>query len=152
MIDLMTGRDVMRSALLCVSLVMCTACSAGDASHAERPEEADPFPGAPGDPGGHLHASGFEPGWTLDIYSDRMVYVGRYGEERVVTPPPEPLPQTDPAADPKERTWVAHTDAHDIKVRVVEEPCRGPSGRASDEFTVFLSVDGQEYRGCGSRT
>ena len=149
MIEPTTGREALRFVCVAMSILVCAGCSRGDAANAEAGHDADLFPGPPGDPGSLLHASGFEPGWTLDVYDDRMVYVGRYGEERVVTPPPEPLPTKDPDAEPKQRTWVAHTDTYDFKVRVVDEPCRDPRGGTPLPLTVYLSVGGQEYQGCG---
>lgn len=38
--------------------------------------------------GVEFRASGNEPGWTLEILADRLVFVGSYGAERAITPRP----------------------------------------------------------------
>lgn len=144
-----SGMNAVRLVFLFPILV---SCSSGEASNLNRATEEELLPVAPREKGAVLHAFGFEPAWTLDIYDDRMVYVGRYGEERVVTPPPELLAETDRKAEPPERTYIAHTDTYELRVRVVEELCRKPGGGAPLELTIHLYIDGQEYQGCGRRT
>lgn len=141
---------IKRMPIMIAALLALAACSTGEASNSET-SEAELLPATKTDSGSLLHASGFEPGWTLDIYPDRMVYVGRYGEERVVTPAPELLPRARGDAGDAERTYVAHTDSYEIRVHVLEQPCHDAGGRGPFEFTVVLDIGGQEYQGCGTR-
>jgi uncharacterized membrane protein len=148
MLDPAVGRTSVRLALVLVSALACARCG-GDA----HPDRNAPATTAPtrvrvlGAAGPRLHAVGFEPGWTLDIYEDSMVYVGRYGEERVVAPRPRRVAQSEAEG----ATYHVRSEGYEFRIRVFENPCRGPGGRGSSELTVVLEVDGQQYHGCGSR-
>jgi hypothetical protein len=55
-----------------------------------------------------FRASGNEPGWTLDILADRLVFVSHDGAERAITP--RPAPQREPESGAT--MYVAVTEAH----------------------------------------
>lgn len=141
------GRTAVRMALLVLSALTCARCRAVDRSGSGGAAAAPQYEAAFGGSRAYLHARGFAPGWTVDIYRDRMVYVGRYGEERVVTPAPARVRE----AHGEGMTYRAEASGYDLRVRVIEEPCRGPGGGPPSELTVYLTVDGQRYRGCGTR-
>lgn len=94
--------------------------------------------------GATFRATGFEPGWHLEIFPDSISYVLDYGKRSFSTP------VSDPKADPQqgETIYQVEGDTHSGQIRIVDEECTAPSGK---EFpnTVFLTMDGDEYRGCG---
>lgn len=146
------GRAIAHSALVLATAFTCAHCTGNDGPPADGPQDAPPAASAPREStfsgaGPLLHAMGFEPGWTLDIYPDSMVYVGRYGEERVVAPRPRRVAESDAAGT----TYHVRSGGYEFHIRVTEDRCEGPSGRDAAELTVVLQVDGQEYRGCGTR-
>ena len=147
-LDPAAGRTILRGTLALAAALVCATCTPESGPDGPGGTAAGPLRGgAFGDAGPLLHAMGFEPGWTLDIYADSMVYVGRYGEERVVAPRPRRVAESDAEGS----TYHVRTDAYEFQIRVLEDPCPGPSGRDASELTVVLEVDGQRYQGCGTR-
>ncbi|MGI9175589.1 MAG: YbaY family lipoprotein [Rhodothermales bacterium] len=91
-----------------------------------------------------FRAVGQEPGWTLEIVSDRwMHFTYDYGEREVFTPVPE-------AEETSERTtYHAVTEAHDLRVVIEDEACTDVMSGEAFETSVTVTLDGEAYRGCG---
>lgn len=88
---------------------------------------------------------GQEPGWLVDVDTDRQVrWVGQYGTVRFATPAPEIVEETDGTT-----VWRASTDGRDLTVRVVDEPCEDAMSGRPFTHTVTVQVDGEELHGCG---
>jgi uncharacterized membrane protein len=95
--------------------------------------------------GVEFRASGNEPGWTLDILAERLVFAGDYGTRRVTTP--RPAAQTDPTSS--ETVYRADTEAHRLTVRIRPAPCADSMSGERHPFSVEVELDGTTYRGCG---
>jgi uncharacterized membrane protein len=93
-----------------------------------------------------FRAIGQEPGWTLEIWDgERMEFVGDYGERRVTVPAPPP-------ETPDTEDYMAYrirTDAHTVEVIIVPTECQDVMSGQPFPATVTVTVDGDEYRGCG---
>ncbi|HKK94393.1 MAG TPA: hypothetical protein VJ925_13245 [Longimicrobiales bacterium] len=89
---------------------------------------------------------GQEPGWMLDIVPGEHIHFRYdYGEREVSLPVPDPETTRD-------RTiYHATTDAHDLRVEIRHTACTDVMSGQSFESTVTVTLDGQEYHGCGRR-
>ncbi|HSJ25687.1 MAG TPA: hypothetical protein VK929_13515 [Longimicrobiales bacterium] len=97
------------------------------------------------DRGAAWRGLGQEPGWTVEIHADSIVYVGDYGEHNVTMPAPEPV------RDGSRITWHATTASADLRVVFEELPCTDIMSGQEFHWTVTLTIDGRELRGCGRR-
>jgi heat shock protein HslJ len=95
--------------------------------------------------GVEFRASGNEPGWTLDVLVDRLVFAGDYGTRRAITP--RPAARTDPTSN--ETVYRADTEVHRLTVRIRPGPCVDSMSGDRYPFTVAVEFDGTTYRGCG---
>ena len=95
--------------------------------------------------GVEFRASGNEPGWTLEILADRLVFVGDYGATRATVP--RPTPQA--TAGSNETAYVVITEAHRLTVRIRPGPCVDSMSGEPYEASVELDFDGRRYHGCG---
>lgn len=93
-----------------------------------------------------FRAVGDEPGWYLEIERGKQIrFVTDYGQTRIYTPVPEP--ETQPRA---QRTiYHARTEAHDLRVVITGQPCRGTMAAEAYAAAVTVVLDGREHRGCG---
>ena len=89
---------------------------------------------------------GQEPGWTVDVFADRIAFVGDYGEREVVVPRPEPERRG------RRTRYRVSTEANDFVLTIEEEPCRDAMSGAAYPATVVVEVNGDRYRGCGRGT
>ncbi len=94
-----------------------------------------------------LRAVGQEPGWLLEIIPGKqMLLATDYGQKTVHTPVPSPKADTD--------GWIRYhavTEAHDLEVRVREQPCADSMSGERFPLTVRVTLDGGELPGCGRR-
>jgi uncharacterized lipoprotein YbaY/uncharacterized membrane protein len=91
-----------------------------------------------------FRAVGQEPGWHLEIREgERIRFVYAYGEQEAVTPAPEPTRSGD------RTVYRAETEAHDLTVTIVDEPCVDTMSGEAFEASVTVELDGETYRGCG---
>jgi putative lipoprotein len=95
--------------------------------------------------GVEFRATGNEPGWSFQLFTDRMVFIGRYGAERVTTP--RPLAQPSPVR--RETLYAATTEAHRLTVRIRDAACVDSMSGDRYTATVEIDLDGRTYRGCG---
>lgn len=95
--------------------------------------------------GADFWATGNEPGWTLELFSDRLVLVTNYGELRIEAPV-EP-----PVVDDAAGTAVFSSAGAEYEVTVMLRSGRCNDDMSGHEFetTVELVLDGRTYRGCG---
>ena len=91
-----------------------------------------------------FRATGNEPGWSLEMLQDRIVFLDQ-GGARVTTP--RPSPQVDPASG--ETVYAAATEAHRIRVLIRESECVDSMNGERSESSVAVEIDGRAYRGCG---
>jgi heat shock protein HslJ len=87
-------------------------------------------------------ARGNEPGWRLELTSERVDLLADYGDLRVraVAPP------TEMTVDGR-RYQVG--GEHDLSIRVVDELCEDDATGMPYPFRVTIEVDGRTLRGCG---
>jgi len=95
--------------------------------------------------GVELRATGNEPGRTLELFADRMVFLDAYGARRVTVP--RPARRDGPTSG--ELVYVAETEAHRMTVDVRPAPCADSMSGERRPATVEIRLDGKTYRGCG---
>jgi len=88
---------------------------------------------------------GNEPGWSLEIGPDEIVFHTSYGEDtyRFTTPTPETSD-----SEPRSFYRVAE-DGHELIVELVGRACADDMSGEAFETTVLVTFDGTERRGCG---
>lgn len=89
--------------------------------------------------GARFRGIGQEPGWTLDLYPDRLHLAADYGTREVTVPRPEPRRAGDTAV----------YDAGRLRAEILDEPCRDIMSGHPFPKTVRVSLDGETWRGCG---
>jgi uncharacterized membrane protein len=95
--------------------------------------------------GVEFRASGNEPGWVLELMSDRMVFVGAYGAERVTTPRTGGAGGSTPGA----AVYAGVVEGHRLTARVIPGPCFDTMSGEQLASSVEVELDGKRYRGCG---
>lgn len=88
-------------------------------------------------------AMGNEPGWTLDVDFDSLMYFKSINGDSISFPVP------DAEEDGKKQTFEAETEDGSFKISITEEPCS--DDMSGEDFTHIVSVvtDKQEFQGCG---
>lgn len=135
------------AASACALVLLAAGCRAAEIAVSPPP----PAPSARSQPvvpnaggrGLELRASGNEPGWTLEILADRLVFVGSYGAERAITPRPAPHMESG------ETVYTAATEANRLTVRIRHTPCADSMSGERYDATVEVELNGRRYQGCG---
>ena len=94
--------------------------------------------------GVEFRAVGNEPGWSLEIQSDKhLLFLGDYGMRRIIMPNPGVQLQGNV------RRYHAVTESADLQVEIIEEPCFDTMSAEpfSSQVTVTLNTD--IFYGCG---
>lgn len=88
-------------------------------------------------------ATGFEPGWRLEIHGDRLDLTTDYGERRfaVADARRSPLPDG--------RRYSGAADGHAVAVSVRDTLCRDAATGQPHPASVDVDVDGTLLHGCG---
>jgi putative lipoprotein len=95
--------------------------------------------------GVEFRASGNEPGWVWELLSNRMVFVGAYGADRITTSRVDaPNASTQGGA-----VYLGVAESRRMTVRVVPGPCVDTMSGELAMSTVQVELDGKTYRGCG---
>jgi len=95
--------------------------------------------------GNDYWATGNEPGWTLEIGYETIVFVTDYGESRYELPTPEPV--TDSTG--RVATWSGAVDGHDLIITVRGESCADTMSDETFESRFEVRLDDRVYAGCG---
>jgi heat shock protein HslJ/uncharacterized membrane protein len=95
--------------------------------------------------GVELRAVGQEPGWSFELFPDRMVFSDSYGTKSVMTPRSAP----GASATAGETVYAAVSEAHRLTIRVRETSCVDTMSGERYGSTVEVELDGKIYRGCG---
>ncbi|WP_445395979.1 YbaY family lipoprotein [Zobellella sp. An-6] len=91
-----------------------------------------------------LRATGNEPGWLLEVSAGQQIrFSYNYGENQLLLPTPEALPN--------DAGYRAASADHRIEVSVSQEDCQDDMSGEAFPYRVLVTLDGQPYRGCGSR-
>jgi len=95
--------------------------------------------------GVHFRAVGNEPGWNLEIGSERIVLVADYGTSRFE------FAGVEPGVDESNRTAVYETSEgeHRLSVTIEARRCTDAMSGESFESTVSVSLDARLLHGCG---
>lgn len=97
--------------------------------------------------GYELRAVGQEPGWMVEVESDRRMHVlADYGQIEFEVA--APIATEGPNG---EMVYRAPSGEHRVEVRVLESPCQDTMSGERFPLTVHLQLDGTEYHGCGMR-
>jgi heat shock protein HslJ len=92
-----------------------------------------------------FYAAGNEPGWTLEIGTEEIVFQTNYGQETYRFPTPEP--EVDPE---KLRTvYRVQSAGHDLVVEILGLACADNMSGEKFESTVQITFDGRTHPGCG---
>ncbi|HET7550799.1 MAG TPA: hypothetical protein VFK04_05890 [Gemmatimonadaceae bacterium] len=132
-----------RALFACSALSLLGACatspraarepsSTASAAQAERLDNAD------------FRAIGNEPGWHMDIANgEKILLVTDYGEHRYE------FPFVKPDSSMAGRTYDIDASGHHLMAVIQQKPCNDSMSGRAFEATVTVTVDGQEYTGCG---
>jgi heat shock protein HslJ/uncharacterized membrane protein len=92
-----------------------------------------------------FYAAGNEPGWTLEIGPEEIVFQTNYGQDTYRFPTPEP------EVDPYKLRTVYHvrTEGHELFVEILGLACADDMSGEKFESTVQITFDGQKHPGCG---
>ena len=121
-----------------ITVVLTMACSLG-CSKAESPP-ADNATRAPF----RFRAVGQEPGWLLEIDSEKEIrFSYDYAQQTATTPVPQP---TDSAGA---QVWHATAEGTDLRIVILPAPCQDVMSGQPYPATVTVTLNGQAYRGCG---
>jgi uncharacterized membrane protein len=94
-----------------------------------------------------LVASGWEPGWRMEIErGGSLTLTPVFGMDAIVMPAPEP--DVDSASGVT--TYGAEVDALEMEVHVLPEECQDARSLELFEVTVHVRLNGRELAGCGS--
>ncbi|WNO52485.1 META domain-containing protein [Stakelama saccharophila] len=123
------GEKAMRGSVLYLgAAVLLSGCAA--TAIAPRPTEHLPY-----------RALGTEPGWSLEIDSDRMHYEGDYGATGVATATPPPERRNDGLRYETDR----------MVVDIAHQPCSDGMSARKYPDAVTVTVGGATVHGCGGR-
>lgn len=95
--------------------------------------------------GNDYWGTGNEPGWTLEVGPERIVFVTDYGQSRSEFPTPDPV--TDPAS--RVTTWSSAAGGHELVLTVRGERCADTMSDETFESRVEVRLDDRVYAGCG---
>jgi uncharacterized membrane protein len=95
--------------------------------------------------GNDYWGTGNEPGWSLEVGPETIVFVTDYGQSRYELPTPEPI--TDPAS--RVTTWTGTTGGHDFVLAIRGERCADTMSDETFESRVEIRLDNRVYAGCG---
>jgi putative lipoprotein len=90
-----------------------------------------------------FRAVGNEPGWYLEIHSDRLVAVTDYGSMRTE------LAYTEPTVAGRRTVYRASGDGHEMVAVVERGGCTDTMSGEAFEATATVTLDGAMYHGCG---
>lgn len=94
-----------------------------------------------------FEATGFEPGWRVEIRGERWIHVEwDYGEQEAYTPVPSP--EVD--AQTGRLTYHAETGRTTLELVIDPTSCIAGGSGLERATTVTVRVDGRELSGCGS--
>lgn len=94
--------------------------------------------------GAGFRAVGNEPGWSVEVYPDSLVFVTAYGEERYAFPD-----YTEAAPDAEPFVYEASAGGHAITVTLADEPCQDSMSGEPFDTSVTVVFDGETLQGCG---
>ena len=95
--------------------------------------------------GGDFWAVGNEPGWTVEIYPDWIVFTTDYGERTMQAK------ISDHSEDPSTQPYVFTGQSGDdeLTVELSSGPCHDSMSGEAFETAVVVELDGKRYTGCG---
>jgi len=95
--------------------------------------------------GADFWGTGNEPGWSVEVYPDRVVWITDYGRTRHEARVPRP------AVDPSGRvaTYAGSSAGHELVVTLRGEPCVDSMSGESFATSVEVGLDDRTYHGCG---
>jgi putative lipoprotein len=109
-----------------------TPSSSASAAQAERLDDAD------------FRAIGNEPGWHMDIANgEKILLVTDYGEHRYE------FPFSKPDSSSGRESYDITASGHHLVAVIEQKPCNDSMSGRAFVATVTVTVDGQEYTGCG---
>ncbi len=109
-----------------------TPSSTASAAQAERLDNAD------------FRAVGNEPGWHMDIANrEKILLVTDYGDHRYE------FPFSKPDSSYGRESYDITASGHHLVAVIEQRPCNDSMSGRAFVATVTVTVDGQEYTGCG---
>jgi putative lipoprotein len=95
--------------------------------------------------GNDYWATGNEPGWSLELGPERIVFTTDYGESRYESTTPEPVSDR----SSRTTTWSAIVEGHDLVVTIRAERCADTMSDETFENRVEVRLDERIFSGCG---
>ena len=91
-----------------------------------------------------FRAIGNEPGWLVEIVDGHSIRIlTDYGNNKVATSAPSPQ------LTEKAKIYEAETEAHKIRIVIVQQPCTDTMSGEQFESQVTIDLDGETFTGCG---
>jgi uncharacterized membrane protein len=101
-------------------------------------DKADPFIG--------FRGRGNEPGWSVEIGQDNIVFITNYGSDRYQLPTPTPEVNT----VERRTTYRTRRYGHELVVVLEAKQCQDTMADETFEMTVTVTLDGKSLNGCGT--
>lgn len=92
-----------------------------------------------------FRAVGNEPGWSLEISKDNLVFITDYGEQTRVYPNPTYTTKQ----EERTTTFTAYADSSKITIFIKGKPCQDSMSDESFETSVEIITDEEHFSGCG---
>jgi uncharacterized membrane protein len=97
--------------------------------------------------GVEFQGRGNEPGWSLEIGPDSIVFDTNYGNDHYELPTPAP----EVNSGERKTTYRARGDGHELIVVLEGKECQDTMADETFETTVTVTLDGKSVNGCGTR-
>ncbi|WP_339799153.1 hypothetical protein [uncultured Marinobacter sp.] len=92
-----------------------------------------------------FRAIGQEPGWYLEIMNDdQILFVYNYGANRLEFPAAAPT-----RSDDDRLVYQTSNGVETLTVTITPDPCTDIMSGEPFEHSVSVSLNGEDYRGCG---
>jgi uncharacterized membrane protein len=89
---------------------------------------------------------GNEPGWSVEIGQDNIVFITNYGSDRYQLPTPTPEVNT----VERRTTYRTRGGGHELVVALEAKQCQDTMADETFEMTVTVTLDGKSLNGCGT--
>lgn len=87
-------------------------------------------------------ASGFEPGWLLNIHTDKLKLICDYGNDSI-------LINNDFSKLTNDKVY-SYSNNSNFNLNITNKPCNDEATGDKKDYTVSIQFKGKNFKGCGS--